>query len=74
MTLTFHNCKGNIKQPHEPEINWNVSSFREAKDISLRYKNKKMYINWKHSNACIIENGKVIYKRSKGINKEGNNG
>lgn len=54
MTLSYHSCS-NIKNPHKPEINWNVSTFEEAKKISLRHKNKKMYVNWKYPNACIIE-------------------
>ena len=66
MTLTFHTCKGVFKQPHKPEVNWNVSTFKEAKEISLRHKDKAMYVNWKHPNACIIKNGMITYKRSKG--------
>jgi len=63
MTLTFHTCKGNIKNPHKPEMNWKVSTFKEAKDISLKHKDKTMYVNWQRPNACIIQNGIITYKR-----------
>ena len=64
MTLAYHSCKY-IKQPHEPEITCKVQSLKEVKQISLRHKNVKMYVNWKCPNAYIIENGKIIYNRCK---------
>ncbi len=65
MTLSYHSCK-QIKKPHKPEINCKVKSLKEGKEISKRHPNIKMYVNWKLSNAYIIENGKIIYSRVKG--------
>lgn len=67
MTLTFHTCKGNLKQPHKPEINWKVTSLKEAKGISLRHKDKNIYVNWQRPNAYIIKNGIISYRRKQNI-------